>query len=74
MALVFLFHRYAKLVGKTAVFVSAFKGIALAGCFAYIAGVIELAGSEMLALAALAVATIGAGSFSLDLLIPRNLE
>ena len=114
LALVFLFHGYPKLFGKTAVFVSAFKGIGLPAYFVYIAGVIELAGGLMLALglytrlaallllldmiaavwkynlsegiyavgeyelplvlglAVLAVATTGAGAFSVDDLIHRG--
>jgi len=114
LALVFLFHGYPKLFGKTAVFVSAFKGIGLPGYFVYIAGVIEVVGGLMLALglytrlaalllvfdmvaaiwrynlgegvyavgeyelplvlglAALAVATTGAGALSLDHLIHRD--
>lgn len=114
LALVFVFHGYPKLFGKTAVFVSAFKGVGLPAYFFYIAGVIELAGGLMLALglytrlaalllvldmvaaiwkynlsegiyavgeyelplvlglAALAVATMGAGAFSVDDLIRRG--
>jgi len=114
LALVFLFHGYPKLFGKTAVFVSAFAGIGLPAYFVYIAGVVEVFGGLMLALglytrpaallllldmvaaiwkynlsegisalgeyelplvlglAALAVATTGAGAFSLDHLIGRR--
>ena len=116
LALVFLFHGYPKLFGKTAVFISAFQAIGLPAYFVYIAGVVEVVGGLMLALglytrvaalllaldmvaaiwkynlsegiyavseyelplvlglAALAVASIGAGAFSLDHLIHRNGE
>lgn len=114
LALVFLFHGYPKLFGKTAVFVSAFKAIGLPAFLVYVAGVVELIGGLMLAvglftrlaallllldmiaavwkynlsegiyavgeyelplvlgLAVLALATTGAGAFSLDNLIRRG--
>ena len=114
LALVFVYHGYPKLFGKTAVFVSAFERLGLPGYFVYIAGMIEVFGGLMLVLglytrlaallllldmtaamwkynfneglyavreyelplvlglAALAVATTGAGPFSLDHLIYRS--
>jgi putative oxidoreductase len=111
LALVFAFHGYPKLFGKTAVFVSAFERLGLPGYFVYIAGIIEVFGALMLmlglytpvaallllldmcaamwkynfnegvyavreyelplvlGLAVLALATTGAGAFSLDHLI-----
>jgi len=116
LALVFLYHGYPKLFGKTAVFVSAFEGLGLPGYSVYIIGVIEVFGGVMLllglftpvaallllldmaaamwkynfnegvyavqeyelplvlGLAALALATTGAGPFSLDHLIYRRNE
>ncbi len=50
LALVFVFHGYPKLFGKTAVFVSAFERLGLPGYFVYIAGVIEVLGGLMLVL------------------------
>ena len=50
LALVFLFHGYPKLFGKTAMFASAFKGLGLPAYFVYIAGVVEMVGGLMLAL------------------------
>jgi putative oxidoreductase len=113
LALVFAFHGYSKLFGKTGVFVSAFERLGLPGYFVYIAGVIEVFGVLMLmglytpvaallllldmcaamwkynfnegiyavreyelplvlGLAALALATTGAGPLSLDHLIFRR--
>src|SRR5205823_3523080 len=114
LALVFLFHGYPKLLGKTAVWISAFERLGLPGYFVYIVGVIEVFGGLMLmlglftpvaalflvldmigamwkynfsegiyavreyelplvlGLAALALATTGAGRFSLDHLIFRR--
>jgi putative oxidoreductase len=114
LALVFVYHGYPKLFGKTAVFVSAFERLGLPGYSVYIAGAVEAFGGLMLALglytrvaallllldmgaamwkynfnegiyavreyelplvlglAALAVATTGAGPFSLDHLIYRG--
>jgi len=114
LALVFIFHGYPKLFGKTAVFISAFERLGLPGYFVYVAGVIEVLGGLMLllglytplaalllvldmgaamwkynfnegiyavreyelplvlGLAALALATTGAGPFSLDHLIYRG--
>jgi putative oxidoreductase len=114
LTLVFVFHGYPKLFGKTALFVSAFKGLGLPAFFVYVVGVIEVFGGLMLALglytrpaalllmldmgaalwkynfnegiyavreyelplvlglAALAVATTGAGAFSVDNLIQRR--
>ena len=114
LALVFVYHGYPKLFGKTAVFVSAFARLGLPASFVYIAGAIEVFGGLMLmlglytpvtalllvldmaaamwkynfnegiyavreyelplvlGLAALALATTGAGPFSLDYLIYRN--
>jgi putative oxidoreductase len=114
LALVFVFHGYPKLFGKTAIFISAFRGLGLPSYFVYIAGVIEVFGGLMLmlglhtpvaalflmldmgaamwkynfnegiyavreyelplvlGLAALALATTGAGRFSLDYLIYRS--
>jgi len=50
LALVFLYHGYPKLFGKTAVFVSAFEGLGLPGYSMYIIGVIEVFGGVMLLL------------------------
>src|SRR5215831_3453169 len=50
LALVFVFHGYPKLFGKTAVFVSAFQRLGLPWYFVYIAGVIEVFGGLMLLL------------------------
>jgi putative oxidoreductase len=114
LALVFVFHGYPKLFGKTAVFVSAFQRLGLPGYYVYVAGVIEVVGGLtlllglytpvaalllvldmgaamwkynfnegiyavreyelplVLGLAALALATTGAGPFSLDYLIRRR--
>jgi putative oxidoreductase len=114
LALVFLFHGYPKLFGKTAVWVSAFERLGLPGYFVYVVGVIEVLGGLMLmlglvtpvaalvllldmgaamwkynfnegiyavreyelplvlGLAALVLATTGAGPFSLDHLIFRG--
>jgi len=114
LALVFVYHGYPKLFGKTAVFVSAFERLGLPGYFVYIAGAVEAFGGLMLVLglytrvaallllldmgaamwkynfnegiyavreyelplvlglAALAVATTGAGPFSLDHVIYRG--
>ena len=114
LALVFVYHGYPKLFGKTAVFVSAFERLGLPWYFVYIAGAIEVFGGLMLALglytpvaallllldmgaamwkynfnegiyavreyelplalglAALTLATTGAGPFSLDHLIHRG--
>jgi putative oxidoreductase len=114
LALVFLYHGYPKLFGKTAVFVSSFEGLGLPGYLVYIVGAIEVLGGLMLALglgtrvaglvllldmgaamwkynfsegiyavreyelplvlglAALALATTGAGPWSLDHLISRD--
>ena len=114
LALVFVYHGYPKLFGKTAVFVSAFQRLGLPWYFVYIAGAIEVFGGLMLllglytpvaaalllldmgaamwkynfnegiyavreyelplvlGLAALALATTGAGPFSLDYLIHPN--
>jgi putative oxidoreductase len=114
LALVFLFHGYPKLFGKTAVFVSAFQGIGLPGYLVYVVGGIEVLGGLMLlsglytrpaalllvldmvaalwkynfnegvyavgeyelplvlGLAALLIATTGAGPVSLDRLIARS--
>jgi putative oxidoreductase len=114
LALVFAYHGYPKLWGKTAIFVAAFERLGLPWYFVYIVGVIETFGSLMLVLglytpvasllllldmgaamwkynfsegiyavreyelplvlglAALAVATTGAGPFSLDYLIYRG--
>jgi putative oxidoreductase len=111
LALVFIYHGYPKLFGKTATFVAAFERIGLPWYFVFIAGAVEAVGGLMLALglytpvagvlllldmgaamwkynfsegiyavreyelplvlglAALAVATTGAGPFSLDYLI-----
>jgi putative oxidoreductase len=116
LALVFGFHGYPKLFGKTAVFVAAFERLGLPAYFVYIAGITEVFGGLMLmlglwtrvaalllvfdmaaamwkynfnegiyavreyelplvlGLAALAVATTGAGLFSLDHLIHRRKE
>ena len=114
LALVFVYHGYPKLFGKTAVFVSAFERLGLQWYFVYIEGAIEVFGGLMLALglytpvaallllldmgaamwkynfnegiyavreyelplalglAALTLATTGAGPFSLDHLIHRG--
>ena len=114
LALVFVYHGYPKLFGKTAVFVSAFQRLGLPWYFVYIAGAIEVFGGLMLllglytpvaaalllldmgaamwkynfnegiyavreyelplvlGLAALTLATTGAGTFSLDCLIQRS--
>ena len=114
LALVFVFHGYPNLFGKTAVFVSAFERLGLPGYLVYMAGMIEVFGGLMLVLglytrlaavlllldmaaamwkynfnegiyavreyelplvlglAGLAVATTGAGPFSLDHLIYRS--
>jgi len=114
LALVFVYHGYPKLFGKTAVFVSAFQRLGLPSYFVYIAGAIEVFGGLMLllglytpvaavlllldmgaamwkynfnegiyavreyelplvlGLAALTLATTGAGPFSLDYLIQRS--
>ena len=114
LALVFVYHGYPKLFGKTAVFVSAFQRLGLPWYFVYIAGAIEVFGGLMLllglytpvsaalllldmgaamwkynfnegiyavreyelplvlGLAALTLATTGAGTFSLDYLIQRS--
>jgi putative oxidoreductase len=114
LALVFVFHGYPKLLGKTAIFVSAFRELGLPAYFVYVAGVVEVFGGLMLllglctpvagvllmldmcgalwkynlsegisavreyelplvlALAALTLATTGAGPFSLDRLIFRK--
>jgi putative oxidoreductase len=114
LALVFIFHGYPKLFGKTAVFVTAFEGLGLPAYLVYVTGVIETLGGLMLllglfmpvaallllldmggaiwkynfseglyavreyelplvlGLAALALATTGAGPFSLDHLILRR--
>jgi putative oxidoreductase len=114
LALVFIFHGYPKLFGKTAVFVTAFEGLGLPGYLVYVTAVIETFGGLMLllglftpvaallllldmggaiwkynfseglyavreyelplvlGLAALALATMGAGPFSLDHLIFRR--
>jgi putative oxidoreductase len=116
LALVFIFHGYPKLFGKTVVFVTAFEGLGLPGYLVYVTGVIETLGGLMLllglftpvaallplldmggvmwkynfseglyavreyelplvlGLAALALATTGAGPFSLDHLILRRNE
>ena len=50
LALVFVFHGYPKLFGKTALFVSAFERLGLPGFFVYITGVIEVVGGAMLLL------------------------
>jgi uncharacterized membrane protein YphA (DoxX/SURF4 family) len=50
LALVFAFHGYPKLFGKTAVFVSAFERLGLPGYLVYIVGVIEVFGALMLML------------------------
>ncbi len=50
LALVFIFHGYPKLFGKTAVWVSAFERLGLPGYFVYIVGVIEVLGALMLLL------------------------
>jgi putative oxidoreductase len=50
LALVFIFHGYPKLFGKTAVFISAFQRLGLPWYFVYIAGVIEVLGGLMLML------------------------
>jgi putative oxidoreductase len=50
MALVFIYHGYPKLVGKTATFIAAFQGIGLPWYFVYIAGAIEVFGGVMLVL------------------------
>jgi putative oxidoreductase len=50
LALVFVFHGYPKLFGKTAVFVSAFERLGLPGYFVYVAGVIEVLGGVLLLL------------------------
>lgn len=49
LALVFIYHGYPKLFGKTAVFVAAFKELGLPAYFVYIAGIIETFGGLMLA-------------------------
>ena len=46
LALVFVFHGYPKLFGKTAVWVSAFERLGLPGYFVYIVGVIEVLGGH----------------------------
>ena len=50
LALVFVFHGYPKLFGKTAVLVSAFERLGLPGYFVYMAGMIEVFGGLMLVL------------------------
>ena len=50
LSLVFVFHGYSKLFGKTAVWVSAFERLGLPGYFVYIVGVIEVFGGLMLIL------------------------
>jgi putative oxidoreductase len=50
LALVFLFHGYPKLFGKTAVFISAFGGLGLPGYSVYVVGAIEVFGGVMLLL------------------------
>jgi putative oxidoreductase len=50
LALVFLYHGYPKLFGKTAIFVSAFQGLGLPGYFVYVVGVIEVVGGLLLLL------------------------
>jgi putative oxidoreductase len=50
LALVFVYHGYPKLFGKTAVFVSAFARLGLPSYFVYVAGVIEVVGGLMLLL------------------------
>src|SRR3974377_1449677 len=50
LALVFVYHGYPKLFGKTAVFVSAFQRLGLPSYFVYIAGAIEVFGGLMLLL------------------------
>jgi putative oxidoreductase len=50
LALVFGFHGYPKLFGKTAVWVSAFERLGLPGYFVYIVAVIEVVGGLMLLL------------------------
>ena len=50
LALVFLYHGYPKLFGKTAIFISAFERLGLPGYSVYVAGVIEVFGGLMLLL------------------------
>lgn len=50
LALVFVFHGYPKLFGKTAVWVSAFERLGLPWYFVYIVGAIEVLGALMLML------------------------
>src|SRR5437867_189088 len=50
LALVFLFHGYPKLFGKTGVWVSAFERLGLPGYFVYIVALIEVLGGLMLML------------------------
>lgn len=50
LALVFIYHGYAKLFGGTARFMETFQGLGLAGYLVYVAGAIELFGGVALAL------------------------
>jgi putative oxidoreductase len=50
LALVFIYHGYPKLFGKTATFVTAFAGLGIPWYFVYIVGVVETFGGLMLAL------------------------
>jgi putative oxidoreductase len=50
LALVFIFHGYPKLFGKTAVFVSAFKDIGLPAYLVYLVGAVEVLGGLLLIL------------------------
>ena len=114
LALVFIYHGYPKLFGKTATFITAFEGLGIPWFFVIIVGIVETFGGLMLALglgtrvaaslllidmcgamwkynfnegvyavreyelplvlglAALALATTGAGPLSLDYVISRR--
>jgi putative oxidoreductase len=50
LALVFVYHGYPKLFGKTATFVTAFAGLGIPWYFVYIVGAVETFGGLMLAL------------------------
>jgi len=50
LALVFVYHGYPKLFGKTATFITAFEGLGIPWFFVIIVGIVETFGGLMLAL------------------------